>query len=117
LKQKTHFIVTGAVAGLLNGLFGAGGGVAVVPLLEHAGIEARKSHATSIAIIAALSVVSAAFYLFNGKFDFWQALPYLPFGLVGAVVGAKLLPKIPNKLLKRIFGGVMILSAIRLLLR
>ena len=64
-----------------------------------------------------LRLSSAAFYLFNGKFDFWQALPYLPFGLVGAVVGAKLLPKIPNKLLKRIFGGVMVLSAIRLLLR
>lgn len=117
MKQKTHFILTGAAAGLLNGLFGAGGGVAVVPLLEHAGIEARKSHATSIAIIASLSVVSTVFYFIHGSFDVVQALPYLPFGLAGAVVGAKLLPKIPNKLLKRIFGGVMVLSAVRLLLR
>lgn len=60
--KKHFFCLTGAIAGLLNGLFGAGGGVAVVPLLEHAGIDTKKSHATSIAIIAPLSLISSLLY-------------------------------------------------------
>lgn len=117
MKGKKYFAMIGLIAGGLNGLFGAGGGVMVVPLLEHAGIEARKSHATSIAIIASLSLVSCAFYFLKQSVPFEDAWGYLPFGLIGAIVGAMLLKRIPNRLLKRIFGAVMIISAVRLLLK
>lgn len=117
MKKKGSYIATGLLAGLLNGLFGSGGGVAVVPLLEHAGVTAKKAHATSIAIIASLSLVSSLVYFQNGSIDFMSALAYLPYGIAGALLGAWLLKKIPTKLLKRLFGAVMIVAAIRNLCR
>ena len=108
--------VVGFFAGVLNGLLGAGGGIVVVPLLQKIGLTPDKSHATSIAIILPLCVISAAFYLFYGKVQFTQSLPYLPGGLIGAGFGAWLLPKVPANILRRIFAGVMIYSAIKILI-
>ena len=108
--------VVGFFAGVLNGLLGAGGGIVVVPLLQKIGLTPDKSHATSIAIILPLCVISAAFYLFYGKVQFAQSLPYLPGGLIGAGFGAWLLPKVPANILRRIFAGVMIYSAIKILI-
>ena len=115
--KKHFFCLTGAIAGLLNGLFGAGGGVAVVPLLEHAGIDTKKSHATSIAIIAPLSLVSSLLYFQNGSIDFSLAWSYLPYGFAGDLAGSLFMKKIPTGILKRCFGAVMVISAIRLFLK
>lgn len=113
-QSKWFYGVLGAAAGFLNGLFGAGGGVAVVPLLEWSGLESKKAHATSIAVILPLCVFSALFYL-RGITPPWQeALWYLPLGIVGAVLGAKFLQKVDNRLLRRIFGGIILASAVRL---
>ena len=116
-QSKWFYGVLGAAAGFLNGLFGAGGGVAVVPLLEWSGLESKKAHATSIAVILPLCVFSALFYL-RGITPPWQeALWYLPLGNVGAILGAKFLQKVDNRLLRRIFGGIILASAVRLWLR
>ncbi len=116
-KKRWYFIFLGLVAGILNGLFGAGGGVAVVPMLENAGIEPKKAHATSISIILPLSILSGIFYLISGHISFETALPYLPLGIVGALMGGWLLQKIPNDLLRRIFGIIIIISAVRIFLK
>ncbi|MDR3552195.1 MAG: sulfite exporter TauE/SafE family protein [Clostridia bacterium] len=121
MKTKPAVIIRGAVcglfAGLLNGLLGAGGGMVIVPLLERNGQEPRKAHATSIAVITPLCVLSAAFYLHGGSVRLSDVLPFLPAGLAGAFLGAKLLPKIPDNLLRRIFGAFMLYAAWRLLAR
>jgi len=106
------------VAGVLNGIFGAGGGLLVVPMLEAQSLPEKVSHATSIAVILPLSLISAAAYLLKGISADWHALgAAVPLGLLGAAAGAFLLKKLPNRLLKKLFGLVMILSAVRLLLR
>ena len=113
-RKPWFFCLLGAAAGFLNGLFGAGGGVAVVPMLEMAGIESKKAHATSIAIILPLSVFSAVFYLWGTTPRWGEALTYLP---LGAAIGAWLLKRIDNNVLRRIFGGVILASAVRLWFR
>ena len=107
----------GLVCGFLNGLFGSGGGIAAVPLLESTGIEARKSHATSVALIFAISLATTVAYMLNGQLDFSMAASYIPYGLIGAVVGSVILKKISNSPLRRIFGFIVLASAIRLLLK
>lgn len=115
--MKKYYSLTGLAAGFLNGLFGAGGGILVVPFLEHSGIKAKNAHATSIAIIAPLSLISSLFYFNRSFLDFSTAWNYIPAGVAGALLGTFFLKKIPTRLLKRCFGAVMIFSAIRILCR
>ncbi len=111
--KKLYFYILGAV----TGLFGSGGGIAAVPMLQKGGVDVKKSHATSLALTLPLSVVSAFFYAYKSSFRWGDALPLIPFGLAGAVIGGLLMKKIPNTLLKRIFGVILIISGGRLLLQ
>ena len=115
--KKLKFIVTGAAAGLLNGLFGAGGGMVVVPMLQRDGLPAERAHATSIAVILPLSIASSLLYLTRGYIDLAAAARFIPFGLLGAWLGTLLLPRIKTVWLHRIFGVVVLYSAVRLLLQ
>ena len=116
-KQTLLFLAIGTGAGLLNGFFGAGGGTLLVPALEWLGLDSKKAHATSIAVILPLSVVSALFYMGQISVPWQQALWYIPGGIVGALIGTKLLPRISNQLLHKIFGAIIIASAVRLWMR
>ena len=114
-SQKIKYGILGFIAGILNGIFGAGGGLLVVPMLQSQDIEPKKAHATSIAIILPLSLISAGMYLFSGvSMDWGQLGIVVPLGLVGAVLGSLLLAKMQNKLLKKLFGIIMIVSAVRI---
>ncbi|MCL1881591.1 MAG: sulfite exporter TauE/SafE family protein [Oscillospiraceae bacterium] len=112
--KTIHKILIGLSAGVLNGLFGSGGGVVTVPLLERSGVEQRKCHATSVVLIFVLSFISVGMYAINDNLDFVKTLEFIPSGLVGALVGATLLKKVKNNSLKRIFGLIIIASAIRM---
>ncbi len=105
----------GAVCGFLNGFFGSGGGVVAVPILEKEGCDTNEAHATSVALIFVLSLVTAAFYGFSGNLDFKSAWDYIPFGIAGALCGAFFLKKIQAAWLKRIFGGIVTAAAVRIL--
>lgn len=111
--KKYLKIITGISCGILNGLFGSGGGVVAVPMLEMSGLEVKKSHATSVAVIFFLSLMSAVAYGFRGNLDFMSALNYVPWGIAGALLGTFLLKKTPNSLLRRIFGAVVLAGAVR----
>lgn len=110
-------IVLGFATGLLNGLFGAGGGMVAVPMLKMAGLEPKRAHATAIAITMPLSVLSGFLYLGSGALAVGDALRFIPAGILGAVVGGILLGRVPDALLRRIFGLLILIAAIRLLLR
>lgn len=103
----------GAAAGLLNGFFGSGGGIAAVPMLKSADIEPKRAHASSLAVTLPLSAVSALFYLKNNAPDFKGTLPLIIFGLAGALIGALWLKKIPTLWLSRIFGAILIIAGVR----
>lgn len=113
--MKKYFM--GLICGLLNGLFGSGGGIAAVPMLEASGSEPKKSHADSVALIFILSCASAISYWLAGRIDFETAMEYIPFGIVGAVLGAIMLKKIPNSPLRRIFGVIILMAAIKILVK
>lgn len=119
MRNKHIFsgIAAGFAAGILNGMLGAGGGMAVVPMLEHVGLKPVNAHATSIAVIVPLCIFSAVMYLYGNSLSIGDALPYIPAGLLGALAGAFLLPRIPATALRRIFGAFMLYGALKLLLR
>lgn len=108
----------GFIAGLLNGVFGTGGGILIVPMLKKVGLNSQKSHATAISVILPLSIVTTIMYLLKGiPVDFSLLIPTISLGLIGAVCGAVLLNKIDAVLLNKVFACVIIISGIRILLR
>lgn len=115
--KKAYLYIMGAFVGAANGLFGSGGGIVAVPMLEHDKTEVKKAHATSIAITLPLSIISGLVYFTKGSIDIIYALKFIPFGIAGVFFGTKLLMKLSSITLKRIFGAVMIAFGIRLIMR
>ena len=117
VKYRTLIcIVTGAIAGLINGLFGGGGGMIVVPMLTKLlKFESKNSHATAILIILPLSIVSGVLYLTFGKFSFDVGIPVIIGVIVGGVVGAILLSKLSSKWVVIIFSIVMAIAGGKML--
>lgn len=115
-KNNLLLILFGAVIGLINGLFGGGGGMICVPVLIYfASFPIKKAHATAIAVILPLSVVSGLIYFtfFNIK---WTIALYTGIGVfAGGILGALLLKKIPNKIILLLFAGLMLAAGVKLL--
>ncbi len=111
------FVVTGALGGLANGLFGSGGGLFLVPLLTGWGkLEQRKAFATSVAVILPLSLVSAAVYFTKGALELSAAWPYLLGGAVGGAVSGLVFRKVSLNFLRRAFGLLILYGGVRAVL-
>lgn len=114
---KKLYPILAVFAGLINGLLGAGGGMLIVPILKKYGLNQRSTHATSVCIILPICLLSAIIYLIKGSVTIFDALPYLPFSVLGAIIGSLILAKINQELLGKLFGVFMIWAAVQLLLR
>lgn len=117
IKDSLKNGVQGIAVGLVNGVFGAGGGMLAVPLLKKSGLDQKSAHANAVAVILPITVISAILYILKGKVALSDSFTYIPTGLIGAVIATFALKKISNKWLRRIFGGFMIYAGIRLLIK
>lgn len=119
MKTKWKRAAIGIVTGFANGLFGSGGGTIVVPAMERfLQVEEHKAHATAIAVILPLSLLSLCIYAWKTELGaVWQIALYASVGgLAGGLVGARLLRRISGTWLHRIFGIFMLAAAVRLIL-
>jgi len=107
----------GILIGIMNGLLGAGGGMLAVPLLKKFGLQQTQAHATAVAIIFPLSILSSIAYLYLRRFELADAAVYLLPGAAGALAGALLLAKIPALWLRKIFACFIIWAGIRMVMR
>lgn len=116
-KQKMLLLLSGSAIGLLNGFFGGGGGMICVPILQKVlSLDAKHSHATAIAVIFPLSIVSAFIYVINGYIN---SFPLLTIGLgvvLGGIVGAYALKFLPPKIIRIIFALIMFAGGLRLII-
>ncbi len=109
--------VSGALAGLVNGLFGGGGGMILVPLLVGpCRLSQREGFANSVLIILPLCALSSAIYFFRGSLDVILALPYLVGGLVGGLLGGKLFKGLNMDWLRRVFALFILYGGVKSLL-
>ncbi|QQY80514.1 hypothetical protein EDD65_102168 [Keratinibaculum paraultunense] len=111
-------ISIGVIAGIINGLFGSGGGTLVVPALVFIlGIEDYKAHATAISIILPLSIISSFIYLKKDIIQYKIALIVILGGIFGSFIGAKILNKVPTSMLRKVFGSTIIITALRMIFK
>lgn len=116
--KKLHILLFGALIGIVNGFFGGGGGMIVVPVLNKLfGLNQKQAQATALFVILPISLVSTAVYMYNNSINFSSGWPVILGIVLGGVVGALLLNKIKNNVLKGIFVFFMALSGVVLLIR
>lgn len=98
----------GAGGGLLSGLLGLGGGVALVPGFNQVlGMPLKATVATSLACVGILAVPSTITHAFLGDIDWWLAL-LLTVGVVpGARIGASLSVRASNRRLRLAVAGFL----------
>lgn len=107
----------GVIGGFLSGMFGVGGGIVMVPLLVGlAQMDQRRAAATSLAAIVPASAVGATTYFLSGHTDL-AAGGFIIIGAVaGAIIGTRLLRRIPLVWLRWMFIALLVGVATRLLL-
>ncbi len=103
---KAEKILCGVGVGAANSLFGGGGGMLAVPMLQRAGLEEKKAHATAILLILPVSLLSFLLYALKGLYDFALLLPVALGVTAGGAVGARLLGKLPVKTVNLIFAAL-----------
>ncbi len=112
-KKSLWPVIIGVVAGAINGLFGAGGGLLLVPLLMRVcRLSPKEAFATSLCVMIALSAVSLTVYAVRGQVDLSAAWPYAVGGVIGGIGGGLLMGRIDVKWLRLalaaflLYGGV-----------
>lgn len=104
----------GALAGMVNGLFGAGGGMVFLPALSRlARPKEEELFPASVATITPLCLVSLTVYGLQGPLPWAQALPYLIGSALGGVGAGLFGKKIPTALLHRVLGALILWGGIR----
>ena len=117
--RKTNFwpmALAGLGAGAVNGLFGAAGGMVLVPLLGLlTDLEDREIFPASISIILPICLVSLGVTAFTGGVAWQQSLPYLAGSVFGGILAGLWGRKIPTVWLHRALGVMILWGGIRYL--
>lgn len=113
-----QLILIGLAGGVLSGLLGVGGGIVMVPLLVlWAGFAQRDAHALSLGAIIPISLAGVATYGIAGEVRVEYALALAIGAVAGARIGAGLLTRLSEDVLKLAFGvflvGVAVLMGVR----
>lgn len=110
-------MLIGLLAGMLSGLVGIGGGIVMVPLLLLLGLSQHQAQGTSLAVLVVPVTAVAVFnYYKEGYIDWRFAAIIAIFFVVGGYFGSKLAISIDQKILKKIFGVVLLLIAGKMIL-
>lgn len=116
-------LATGLVAGVLAGLFGIGGGIVIVPVLEtalgFAGVDpAIRMHVavgTSLATIIPTSISSARAHHQRQSVDVEIVKRWAIFVLIGALLGAWIASMVHSRVLAMVFASLAFMVAIKML--
>ena len=110
-------LLAGLAAGFVNGFFGAGGGMVLVPLLIWlVGLPDKLAFSSAITIILPLCVASLVVYARHDMLPLSDALPYLLGGAGGGVLAGLWFQKVPAKWLHLALGALILLGGVRLLI-
>lgn len=120
-SHPAGLIVTGIVVGALTGIVGVGGGFLMVPALVVLGGQAmRQAVGTSLLVISMSTALAYALQRGDAPVDWTIGLPFLALTVIGMLVSASLLQRIPQRPLKGAFavtliiiGAVLALPALR----
>ena len=103
-------VACGGAVGIANSVFGGGGGMIAVPLLQKTGMSEKSAHATAILVILPVSLLSFLLYVWQGFYDPSVLIPTSLGVAAGGFLGAKMLGKMPVKAVDLLFAFLQILA-------
>lgn len=113
-------IAAGLFAGVVAGLFGIGGGVVIVPTLAFVftqlGYSETAMHMAvgcSLATIVATSIRSAMSHHKRGAVDLDVVRGWVPFIMIGAVIGGLIAGALPGQAMRGVFGAILLLVSLQ----
>ena len=119
-KYGFHFLI-GALAGSINGLLGAGGGIVLVRgaerILPREYHDGRDVFANALCVMLPISAVSAIAYVMRGSVHGLDFSRFILPAILGGAGGGLLLSVIDTRLLRLIFSALVVWSGITMILR
>ena len=116
-KQYLQGACIGLVAGLASGYVGVGGGFIMVPLmLAVLGIPMSLASGTSLIAIMILAIPGVIEQGLLGNIEYLAGIAIVVGSIPGALVGARLVRMVPERQLRFIFGGFLLVAAVMLML-
>ncbi|MFN8241848.1 MAG: sulfite exporter TauE/SafE family protein [Bacteroidales bacterium] len=111
-------VILGLLTGVLAGLLGIGGGIIVIPaLIFIMGFTQQSAQGTSLAMmLPPVGIFAVMNYYKAGHVDIKVALILATVFVVGSIFGSKLAIKLPQDILKKVFGVFLLLVALKMLL-
>ena len=115
---------TGMVAGVLSGLFGVGGGIILVPVLDYSlgftnlpvDMKMHVAIATSLAVVTFTTLSSSYAHYKKGSTDLDLIRRWGPFIVFGSLCGISIAAVSSSLILSTVFGVMTLLVAIKMLL-
>jgi uncharacterized membrane protein YfcA len=110
-------LVIGTITGVMAGMLGIGGGLVVIPaLVMIMGLSQQTAQGTSLAMmLPPIGIIAVYNYYKAGHVDIKIALILAIAFLVGSYFGSKMAIRLPQEVLKKIFGIFLLLVAVKML--
>ena len=110
-------LAIGAIAGFLSGMVGIGGGVIIVPVLVFfLGFTQHMAQGTTLFLfLIPIGILGVINYYKTGNVDMKAAFIMASTFVIGSYFGSKLAISIDQQMIKKVFGVIMILLALKMI--
>jgi len=117
LTQALILVVAGLMAGFIGGTLGVGGGIIMVPVMVFIlGMTQHDAQGTSLAtMLAPIGILAVWNYYKEGHVNFRYAIVLAIAFILGSWLGSKLAVSLPDKILKQIFGILMLVVGVKMI--
>jgi len=117
VTQVLILILIGLVAGIFSGSLGVGGAIIVIPsLIFFLGLTQHQAQGTSLAfMIPPVTLLAVINYWKQGYVNWKYAVVLAIMFFIGAYIGSMISVSIPERILKKIFGALLLFVAVKMI--
>ena len=118
MNELIILLIVGLIAGFFSGLVGIGGGVIIVPVLVYfLNMNQKMAQGTTLFMfLFPIGILGVYNYYKGGYVDYKSALIIAATFVIGSYYGSKMVIGIDTKVVKQIFGAMLMLVGLKMLL-